>query len=394
MQDPRRSCLAVAVRRDGVPRLRAPHRAVAAGRRGEPPRAAAARRPGRARLPQGARARARVPRAPARAGALRRLDRARGRLGARPRGDARGDARRRRRRLPGGTHRGRLARCRGLPDPGGDAVGARRVVATRRSTRSSRGTRSPPTSCSSASTASGSRALQGVAPERIHVLLGNQTMESFRPQEFAAYQRRVERRLEGFVADPPPTEPFPVDRCGICEFKPRCDAHWDAVDHLCRVAGIQRRQIERLEETGVATLAALARADDEARPAGMADETFAKLRDQARAAAGRARARTRRVRAPPARRPPPGSRCCPILRRATSSSTSRATRSGITRAASSTSGARPTRTTSSPCAGRPTTTRSGRPSRRSSTSCTRGSRSTPTCTSTTTRSTRSRRCGG
>ena len=124
--------------------------------------------------------------------------------------------------------------------------------------------------------------LQGVAPERIHVLLGNQTMESFRPQEFAAYQRRIERRLEGFVADPPPTEPFPVDRCGICEFRPRCDAHWDAVDHLCRVAGIQRRQIERLGETDVATLAALARADDEARPAGMADETFAKLRGQAR----------------------------------------------------------------------------------------------------------------
>jgi uncharacterized protein len=125
-------------------------------------------------------------------------------------------------------------------------------------------------------------ALQGSEPERIHVLLGNQTMESFRPREFAAYQRRVESRLEGFVADPPETEPFPVDRCGICEFKPRCDAHWDAVDHLCRVAGIQRRQIERLGETGVATLAALARADDGARPPGMADETFAKLRGQAR----------------------------------------------------------------------------------------------------------------
>jgi len=125
-------------------------------------------------------------------------------------------------------------------------------------------------------------ALQGFEPEWIHVLLGNQTTESFRPREFAAYQRRVERRLESFVADPPLTEPFPVDRCGICEFKPRCDAHWDAVDHLCRVAGIQRRQIERLRETGVSTLAGLARAGAVARPSGMADETFAKLRGQAR----------------------------------------------------------------------------------------------------------------
>jgi uncharacterized protein len=125
-------------------------------------------------------------------------------------------------------------------------------------------------------------ALQGVEPEWIHVLLGNQTMESFHPREFAAYQRRVARRLEGFVADPPRTEPLPVDRCGICEFKPHCDAYWDAVDHLCRVAGIQRRQIGGLRASGVPTLAALANADDEARPPGMADETFAKLRGQAR----------------------------------------------------------------------------------------------------------------
>ncbi|HET7367574.1 MAG TPA: TM0106 family RecB-like putative nuclease [Gaiella sp.] len=124
--------------------------------------------------------------------------------------------------------------------------------------------------------------LQGAEPERIHVLLGNQTMESFRPREFAAYQRRVARRLEEFVGHPPATEPLPVDRCGICEFLPRCDAYWDAVDHLCRVAGIQRRQIQGLRGSGVPTLAALARADDGARPPGMADETFAKLRGQAR----------------------------------------------------------------------------------------------------------------
>jgi uncharacterized protein len=125
-------------------------------------------------------------------------------------------------------------------------------------------------------------AVQGLAPEWIHVLLGNQETESFRPQEFAAYQRRVASRLEQFVAAPPATEPYPVDQCRICAFKPRCDAYWDAVDHLCRVAGIQRRQIDRLAATGVRTLATLARADDFARPTAMPEETFAKLRGQAR----------------------------------------------------------------------------------------------------------------
>src|SRR5512146_604859 len=87
-------------------------------------------------------------------------------------------------------------------------------------------------------------AIQGVAPARIHVLLGNVTQESFRPEEFGAYYRRVCRRLEEFVADPPETAPYPCEQCGLCEFKPLCDERWDAVDHLSRVAAVQRRQID------------------------------------------------------------------------------------------------------------------------------------------------------
>ena len=74
--------------------------------------------------------------------------------------------------------------------------------------------------------------IQGRAPEQIHVLLGSGEQASFRPEEFGAYYRRVRSRLEQFVADPPPTEPYPVDHCGICDFKPICDAYWDEVDHL------------------------------------------------------------------------------------------------------------------------------------------------------------------
>ena len=98
--------------------------------------------------------------------------------------------------------------------------------------------------------------IQGREPDQIHVLLGNGEQQSFRPQEFAAYYRRVRSRLERFVADPPPTEPYPVDHCRICDFKPLCDAYWDSVDHLSRVAGVYRSQIERLEAAGITTLAA------------------------------------------------------------------------------------------------------------------------------------------
>ena len=109
--------------------------------------------------------------------------------------------------------------------------------------------------------------------------LGEQ--KSFRPSEFAAYYRRVRSRLERFVADPPPTEPYPVDHCSICDFKPICDAYWDSVDHLSRVAGVYRTQIEKLAAAGITTLAQLGRAPAEPVPAGINPDSWAKNREQA-----------------------------------------------------------------------------------------------------------------
>ena len=123
--------------------------------------------------------------------------------------------------------------------------------------------------------------LQGREPDAIHVLLGSGEQVSFRPDEFGAYYRHVRARLERFVADPPPTEPLPVDHCSICDFKPLCDAHWDAVDHLSRVAGLYRTQIEKLAAAGITTLEALGRAPREPVPAGIGADTWAKQREQA-----------------------------------------------------------------------------------------------------------------
>ena len=123
--------------------------------------------------------------------------------------------------------------------------------------------------------------IQGREPERIHVLLGNGEQTSFNPNDFAAYYRRVRSRLEQFVADPPPTEPYPVDHCGICDFKALCDAWWDEVDHLTRVAGVYRTQVAQLRAAGITTLAALGRAPAEPVPAGINPESWTKLREQA-----------------------------------------------------------------------------------------------------------------
>src|SRR6266540_3483030 len=72
-------------------------------------------------------------------------------------------------------------------------------------------------------------ALQGRRPERIHVVLGSGERATFHPDEFAAYARRVRRRLEEFVADPPSTRALPCYHCERCDFLPVCDAWWDEV---------------------------------------------------------------------------------------------------------------------------------------------------------------------
>lgn len=123
--------------------------------------------------------------------------------------------------------------------------------------------------------------LQARQPDHIHVLLGSGERRSYRPQDFEAYARHVRRRLEDFVVIEPATEPAPCGHCDVCEFLPECEAWWDEVDHLSRVAGCGRTQIAKLAPSGITTVHALARADPTQAPAGINPDTFVKLQRQA-----------------------------------------------------------------------------------------------------------------
>jgi uncharacterized protein len=125
--------------------------------------------------------------------------------------------------------------------------------------------------------------MQGEAPERMHVALGNGETLSFRVSDFAAYYRHIKRQFLEWVADDTPqTQPYPVEHCGLCPWQGTCEEDWEARDHLSRVANIRHSQILKLEEAGIDTMAALAEAEPQQRPRGMSIATFETLRDQAR----------------------------------------------------------------------------------------------------------------
>src|SRR5438093_1626493 len=126
----------------------------------------------------------------------------------------------------------------------------------------------------------GIAAIQGMAPERMHVLIGIGEQRALRYDDFAAYYRRVRARFEAAIATPQATEPYRVDHCSLCQFRGVCAARWDAEDHLVRVAGVRRDQVMRLRAGGIPTLAALAAAPTTP-VVDVAQHTFDRLRDQA-----------------------------------------------------------------------------------------------------------------
>jgi predicted RecB family nuclease len=121
--------------------------------------------------------------------------------------------------------------------------------------------------------------IQGVAPEFAHVELGDGTRATLRLSEYTAYARTARARLEGFVADRPPTRPMPCADCGLCRWGDHCEV-WRAEDSLFNVANISRGQVKKLEAAGIKTMEALASLDHSIR--GMAENTRVRLATQAR----------------------------------------------------------------------------------------------------------------
>jgi predicted RecB family nuclease len=100
--------------------------------------------------------------------------------------------------------------------------------------------------------------LQGQAPRRLHVVLGDDTVESFPYAEISSYLEAVRERFVAAVdTGLEHTAPDPVAACQNCDWKDRCSAEWRGADHLSLVAGIRRDQRAQLVAAGIDTRTAL-----------------------------------------------------------------------------------------------------------------------------------------
>jgi len=123
--------------------------------------------------------------------------------------------------------------------------------------------------------------LQGHWPKAMHVVNGLGERETFRPDDYLAYYRRLKQRFLDAVENGQETYPYPVEHCSLCEFLARCKETWRTDDHLSLVAGIMRTQVDRLVATEIPTLEALARLPTGTSVPKFRTETLAKLREQA-----------------------------------------------------------------------------------------------------------------
>lgn len=130
------------------------------------------------------------------------------------------------------------------------------------------------------------QSLQGLQPERFHVVTPR-GHETYRTAEFAAYYRLARSRLlEAASASPPPsTYPEPVEHCDVCKYWLTCDTQRRRDDHSSFIAGIRTSHLREFEVQGLLTLSDIARAEGRLpvrEPARGTVDTYLRLGQQAR----------------------------------------------------------------------------------------------------------------
>jgi predicted RecB family nuclease len=123
--------------------------------------------------------------------------------------------------------------------------------------------------------------IQKLAPAVAYVVLGTRERFPIRIANVSAYFRRLQERFHDAITARSLTTPYRCDHCLMCGYQSICEERWEREDHLVRVAGIRRDQVNRLAAADIRTLTALAKARAETRVPKIPASTFGVLHDQA-----------------------------------------------------------------------------------------------------------------
>lgn len=124
--------------------------------------------------------------------------------------------------------------------------------------------------------------VQGVEPRMMHVVLGDESVASYRCAEYGRYISFITRRfLERVNGDRVETYPDPCEKCAQCRWQGLCEQQRISDDHLSQVANISKVQVRKLQGAGIETLEALASVPDNSKIPKMVPETLDRLRHQA-----------------------------------------------------------------------------------------------------------------
>lgn len=124
---------------------------------------------------------------------------------------------------------------------------------------------------------------QCVAPEMMHLVLGDGSEVHYRFADYSRYVTQLRRRFEARVSvSTRQTYPDPCAHCDLCKWQHLCEERRAADDHLCQVAGISKVQIKKLNSVGITTLKSLGTLAGDSVVPKVSPDTLNRIRKQAR----------------------------------------------------------------------------------------------------------------
>lgn len=126
--------------------------------------------------------------------------------------------------------------------------------------------------------------VQGSTPLRVHAVLGDGERATLATNDFIHVARQTRRAVEEFCesGEAEREYPWPSEQLELSGLAEEADMRWREDDHPLLIAGVGRKQIEKLAAAGITTGAALAAAEGKSPPDGMAERTWEKITRQAR----------------------------------------------------------------------------------------------------------------